>query len=313
MTVLGKILVIVNLVFSLVTGALLIAVFAKGANYKKDYDDLAKELRVANATTKAVEEEALAEKKKCAEKVTLAENQGKALAKRVANELKLAIDDNQSLDKVEADLADKIQQEIIKKHDKDVATEKNRADAEHQHRVSVEGVNKRLQDEVDGLQKTLAERNKRVGDLLDESKKYRDDSVAATLRANSLQDRNEQLRGQIEALIKENEQRRVAGGNTGRPGAGSTADKNPPPEDVRGKVKAVDPSGLITIDKGTDDGINKDNTLEVFRLGSEPKYLGAIRIVAANAHEAVGRPITPQRRGLIQVNDEFASNILGRR
>jgi chromosome segregation ATPase len=313
MTVLGKILVIVNLVFGVIAGGLLIAVFATRTNWKKQNDDLAKEIRVQKAATQTVEDEAAAERKKSAEKLALCENQGKALAHRVATELSLKIDESQTIDKLETELADKIQQEV-KKHAKEVAAEKLRADAADRNVESITKVNNRLQEEVDGLQKNLAERNERVNKLLDESKTYRNDYVAADLARKSLQDRNDQLRVQIEGLVKENDQlRRVAGATPGRPVGTPAGDKNPPPEDVRAKVKAVDPGGLITIDKGSDDGINKDNTLEVYRLKDEPKYLGTIRIMAVNAHEAVGRPITPQRRGLIQVGDEVAANILGKR
>jgi hypothetical protein len=88
----------------------------------------------------------------------------------------------------------------------------------------------------------------------------------------------------------------------------------PPPEDVKGRVLDTDPkTGLVTISIGSDAGIAKGQTLEVYRIRPEPKYLGSIRILDAHHHEAVGRPISPQRNGAIQKGDEVASTILGQR
>jgi hypothetical protein len=319
MTVLGKILVIVNLVFSLVTGALLILLFSTRTNYQKANEELVKEVQVAHRETDTVKQEALVEKQKCEEKTKAAEDRRKDLARRVAAEAKVQVNDDASQDKVEEDLLAKLR-ELDKEHEKRVAAEKTRADQEHQNLESIRVVNSRLQNEIDGLQKIVDERNKRIGKLLGEINDppdgWRPRFVDADLRAKSLQTRNEQLRDQIEAMVKEMEQLRVASRGTGRPaGTAPTAgDKNPPPEDVRGKVTATDAqSGYVTINIGSDAGVSKDNTLEVYRLKPEPKYLGTIRIVAVNPHEAVGRPTALVRRGLIQVGDEVAANILGKR
>jgi hypothetical protein len=82
---------------------------------------------------------------------------------------------------------------------------------------------------------------------------------------------------------------------------------------VHGRIKSTDATtGYVTLDIGSDAGLSKDNTLDVYRLGADPKYLGTIRIVAVNPHEAVGRPVSAQRRGLIQVGDQVAASILGK-
>jgi hypothetical protein len=155
-------------------------------------------------------------------------------------------------------------------------------------------------------------RNKRINELIDESKNWHDRYVDADLRAKSALDRNSGLMQQLENTSKEVERLKAAGSAVAvRNGA---PESNPPPEEVHGRVKSTDAqSGYVTLDIGSDSGINKNNTLEVYRLKPEPKYLGTIRIVAVTPHEAVGRPISNQRKGLIQVGDEVASNITGKR
>src|SRR5262245_33978944 len=68
MTVLGKILVFVNLVFSLITGALIIMVFATRTNWKAGFDDLNKKYTVQQATIGAYTKD-LEERTKDKEKV----------------------------------------------------------------------------------------------------------------------------------------------------------------------------------------------------------------------------------------------------
>src|SRR5438445_5089732 len=53
MTTLGKILVFVNLVFSLITGALIVTVFVTRTNWKTARDNVARELEVVKADRKA--------------------------------------------------------------------------------------------------------------------------------------------------------------------------------------------------------------------------------------------------------------------
>jgi len=47
----------------------------------------------------------------------------------------------------------------------------------------------------------------------------------------------------------------------------------------------------VQISLGTDHGVNKNNTLDVFRTTPEVKYLGMVRILEANHRESVARLI----------------------
>src|SRR5207244_8418503 len=83
---------------------------------------------------------------------------------------------------------------------------------------------------------------------------------------------------------------------------------NPPTTLVKGKIVRVDPTDktLVEISLGTDQGVNKNNTLEVFRTTPEAKYLGVVRIVEANFNKSVGRLIVAPGatvRPQLQVDD----------
>jgi signal transduction histidine kinase len=311
----GKILVIINLVFSLVTGALLIVVFATRTNWKTDpkygNDALAAQAKAAVQAANAWQTER-------EQAIETSNTQRRDIVVGLAKDLNVPINQDQDLDKLRADLVAGAK-DLEKKHEKALADEKAKtAKAELEQKValanleSIRSVNSRLGDEIKGLQADVDRRNKRISELLDESKLNHDKFVDADIRAKSLADRNKQLMDQLELVSKEVERLKAAGAGGGVRNGEIVS--NPPPEDVHGRIKATDAqTGYVTLDIGSDSGLNKDNTLEVYRLKPEPKYLGTIRIVAVNAHEAVGRPITAQRKGLIQVGDEVAANINGKR
>ena len=88
----------------------------------------------------------------------------------------------------------------------------------------------------------------------------------------------------------------LAGSGPGTSGTGITVknanDPNPPKTFVKGRIEKVD-GLLVQISLGTDQGVNNNNTLEVFRTSPEPKYLGMVRIVDAKVNTSVGRLIVP--------------------
>jgi hypothetical protein len=87
-------------------------------------------------------------------------------------------------------------------------------------------------------------------------------------------------------------------------------DKNPPADNVEGTVTKVDAkTGLITVNVGSDDGLQKGNTLEVFRL-SPAKYLGTVRVIQVTPHEATAQPAA-QMQVPTQQGDKVASKLSG--
>jgi RNA polymerase sigma factor (sigma-70 family) len=107
---------------------------------------------------------------------------------------------------------------------------------------------------------------------------------------------------QIQALKKE----LAARGKTGGP----PVPQNAPRVEVKGKVSRVD-GKLVVIDIGVDAGLLRGHTLEVYRLGKNPKYVGRIKIIEVTAKEAVGQA-TGRMAAAVEVGDEVAARALPR-
>jgi len=184
--------------------------------------------------------------------------------------------------------------------------------------------------EVDNMKTWLTDRDSKIRQLLELNNQLRTDEVKSRIEAKDFKVRNETLVFQLEESQKELAKREKmiaqlkadrssgvasgagSGGNVGGMGAGGLAGmKNPPPvPNLEGIVTANDANnGLIKINLGSDSGIDKNHTLEVFRL-NPPKYLGTIRIMTVTPNEAVGKPIT-KPLAPIQQGHHVASEILG--
>ena len=84
-----------------------------------------------------------------------------------------------------------------------------------------------------------------------------------------------------------------------------------PASPVEGRIRSIDEgSGLMKINVGSDAGLEKGHTLEVFRLKPLPKYLGQIRIISVTHKEAVGQA-AGRLTGQLQVGDTVAARIQG--
>ncbi len=75
-----------------------------------------------------------------------------------------------------------------------------------------------------------------------------------------------------------------------------TGGKRPPAESVEGVVKSVDAGGLFTISIGSDAGLAKGQTLELYWMPHKPpindaRSLGTVRVVEVEAHQAVVQPV----------------------
>jgi hypothetical protein len=85
--------------------------------------------------------------------------------------------------------------------------------------------------------------------------------------------------------------------------------QNPPAAKVDGTVKQVDAAtGLVTISIGSDAGLEKGHTLEVYRL-SPARYLGTLTVLEVQPTQAVGR--VKGGKDAVQVGDRIASRLLG--
>jgi hypothetical protein len=135
--------------------------------------------------------------------------------------------------------------------------------------------------------------------------------VAAKIEMKAAVDRAQRLEGQMQDMTKELVRVRSGSGSVAR-GSGS---RNPPPENVEGLIKTIDPrSNLMTLTIGSDAGLSRGHTLEVYRLNrmvpDQSKYLGTIRIVEVTATQAVGQPVG-RLSAPPQPGDQVSAHIFG--
>jgi hypothetical protein len=288
MTMYGKILVFLNLVFSLVTGIFIITAYVNRTNWKAAYDQLDKNYKVAEANADAYYAEANEAKKRADEEV-----------KRIKGELDTA---NQNIQRITAD-RDLIQKNLDTERQKALASGTNSKDSETQM--------KRLQSEVGALETRLATANGNYLKLQQQFKEEQDKEMAATIAYNSEHRRNLGLLETHKTVLQDYELAKRKLANLGASGTGGALTRNPPPDDVEGIITESDPkTGLVTVSIGSDSGINIGHTLEVYRLKPEAKYLGTIRILDAQAHKAVGRLTAPPRYGALKEGDIVATKIM---
>jgi hypothetical protein len=143
------------------------------------------------------------------------------------------------------------------------------------------------------LKKIVKDREQTIVLLQDDVNKFRTKAIASEQTANAFRDRNEQLLKEVQELGQKLAVALAGPGSGGLSTVKNANEPNPPSTFVKGKIEKVDASGLVQVSLGTDQGVQKNHTLEVFRTQPEPKYLGMIRIVDANFNSSVGRLIVP--------------------
>ncbi|HVW01802.1 MAG TPA: hypothetical protein VHB77_15730 [Planctomycetaceae bacterium] len=87
----------------------------------------------------------------------------------------------------------------------------------------------------------------------------------------------------------------------------------PPAETVTGKVLAVTKSKegteYIEISVGSDDGLVKGHQLYVYHTGDKPKYLGKIQLVFTQPDKAVGIVLDKTKNGIIEKGDRVSTKL----
>jgi hypothetical protein len=288
MTAVGKIFVFLVLIFSMIQGGLTVMLYTARTQWAVQNADLVNQLKVARANA----DQFAAEKKKADTDAAAA----------------LAAKDDQ---------VKKLQEEVKAKSDQlaDLqATEQKRKLEQATDKATLESIQadlKRRQADVEQLRATLTTELEKNKQLVDQNNTLRQEKVTAEIKANALAVRNSEMEAKLQDLAREIARAKspLAGGPGGKTGTG----KNPPAENVEGLIRQSDASGLVKITIGSDAGLVKGNTLEVFRLSTvadQSKYLGTIKIIDVSATEAVGQPMG-RMADKVQVGDRVASRILG--
>lgn len=287
MTVLGKILAFLNLAFALTVGGFIVVDFATRTNWHDAYMKLRDEMKVAEANWR-----------------TVPETTGK-----------LQTDNKTLLQQRDAARAEIIELQTIKKtqdeNHKLALDEAQRRETELQTTLQSSLAEKeRYSKENQGLISVLAQRDKRIVELVADVNKFRSAAVSEESARKATQDRLDQQLTRVAELEKE-----IVKINSKGEGGDVVAIRNrpnPPTVYVEGKIDAIHPeqSNLVNLNVGSDKGLSKNHTLEVYRI-SPPTYLGMIRIVDVTPHTAVGRleRAGTANRTPLRVGDTVASTL----
>lgn len=163
-------------------------------------------------------------------------------------------------------------------------------------------------EEAIALQEVIKQKELTNASLQADLVKATNEKIAAQVAAQTYAERVRTLEKQNLELVRAVEEANQQ--NLERPTAKGEIVRRPPPDDVRGIIKAVGQDGLVSISIGSDAGLLRGHTLEVFRTEPKPQYLGVVQIIEVSPHESVGKLLTPQFRKAVQPNDQVASKIL---
>jgi hypothetical protein len=286
MTLLGKVLVFVNLFFSLAVAFFITQSYAKRTDWARAYKDADGALKQAEASRNQYMEQA-----------QKAITEGNTKVAAVQGNLEKALQEKAAFQAKVNDLMG----QIAKKDD--TLNKMGLGTTGQQNEVQ------RLTQQAEGLQKMLADANKRLDDQAKNVEDFRQRAVKAEIDNRSLSSRNNELLAVIEGLEKDIIRIKNGPGAGGATTTQTALTANPPPGDVSGRVKNFDPtSGLMTITIGSDAGILKGHTLQVYRLEPNGQYVGVMRVLEVRPNEAVGKMINKPRTP-VQVNDKVASKI----
>ncbi len=285
MTVVGKIFVILNLLLSLLTGALIMMVFVTRTNWNAEYTRLKANYDTALSNIRAVSEQVQTEQQSKQAAEAAAATAKAAMTQEAASHQQAVLDRDNQIAAFQAQLAST-------KGNLEAAT------------IDL----KRREQEVTNLKGTTTELNTKIDGLEAANKDFRDRAVAAELNFKSEHDRNTLLLAQLEKVTQDFE--RVQAGGNGRPARAGTVAQRTPSVDMKGTVLESDPKdGLVTISLGSDAGLEVGHVLEVYRQEPNPQYVGKIQIVDAQHKQAVGRARMPLSGGPIRVGDTVASRV----
>jgi hypothetical protein len=294
MTAFGKLLIFMNLIFSVVTGALIVFVFTTRTNWVSAYNDAKGKAELAE---KAYKNELTSHQNDLKQKdstVTALNSQLTALQGQ--------------LDAAREETARARQQAAeIDKNNATAVTAQGKVQAElNQIKLEREAIIK----EKEQLRQMIV----KVQKELDE---WREKAVLADLQAKNLQQKNQNLLREYETLTVRVRDLEAAGPVSAGPGGGGRAPlsiveplpKSAPPN-VQGKVTFVGKSGtgLAQIDIGSDSGLSVGNVLTVFKGET---FKGDLMLTSVNAKSAVGKFTPARRNATIAVDDSVITSFSG--
>jgi len=289
MSVIGRILVVVQVVLSLFFAAFAGAVFTYHENWKANYEAAAESLELTKTESGNLRQEYEDYKndnnnalKSAVDRAELAETTADRLQEQNAlstNQLettKTELDASRALNVISADEARIRREETLKQRQ----------------------VNESLHNKLD--------------DVLASYRALKDDLFAEEIKRSELLNKHEQVIAELREI-----QTIVRNSGIDLDTVAVNNKDNPPPL-VTGKVENADKgkrNGIeyIEISIGSDDGLLKGHALFVYRLarqkGDRPKYLGKIKLVHVTPDRAVGTVVEKAKNGIIEVGDNVSTKL----
>jgi hypothetical protein len=277
MNAVGKILVMLNLVMSLVFMSFAILVYSTHKNW---------EVVVKGGPGSAYPTGLKGEIERLQDQNDVATNEIAALKNENAREIK-ARDDRLAM--LESKSTSLQQQLTEKKAEIDrVTADKTKTTAAIDALIAQNGLKA---DEVRQLNEQIATLRAQVGDMqLKILEQTGNVAGLSTLLANA--------REQYQVILEEVQRLKARlAGQTGGPGGPK----------LDGIVENATSDGLVQISLGADDGVTRGMTFEVTR---DAKYLGRIEILQPSADKAVGKAIPEYRKGNIEKNDYVTTRLI---
>jgi len=293
MTAFGKILVFLNLIFSVVTGALIVYVFTTRANWVAAYNDAKTKVQAADDRYQAERAAHEADRKQFEETL-----------KGVQAQAKL----------VETQLATALEEANRNRGQADTQTALTNASTNELQKVQAELA--QIKEERQRLVEEKEVQRNRVVAIQLELDKQRGITVQESLQARNLLQRVTNLLRQVEELTARTRELEAAtpGVGSGGSAAGGTRSiydepaRSAPPG-VRGAISAIGKDGTMAqINIGSDSGLSAGNVLTVYR-GNE--YVGDLTITVTEAKTAVGKFTPARRTSKVQKDDSVITSFAG--
>jgi hypothetical protein len=291
MNLVGKIFVVVVIVFSLVLMVITMCVYTAQRNWRevvmleKDKITAGKELglKYQKDNLDAANRELKDQKDKLEKEYTAEKTAKQQSLTKLQNELDLAKKDRQRLETERAGL-EKQQRDAIAAQN---ATQKN----SHDYRVELEKQRTQLAE----ARKDRDEHMKQVVKLTDD--------------LNQTVNDKEQLRKRMAELAKDLAKAEEMARYFNLPDKNSDYKSKAPPK-VDAVVTNVNGDGLIEISLGSDAGLRQGHKLEVYRInGGQSSYVGRVEVVKTDPSKSVCKIDTKSQISNVMVNDRVASKI----
>jgi hypothetical protein len=300
MTYVGKILVFLNLLFSLATAALIAVVFSTRTNWKTEYEKMKNLALVAEAAYKG-------ERTQHDNELRAKDEQVAALARE----------------------REGLQNDVVEAQKRKTAAEAQLANSQSMNTQETKNLDllkievQNLKQERDQIAAEKAQKEAMIINLTKAVNDHKRDSVQNEVNYKTTLAQLDKLMASYEQVVKENSALKfqnsapAGGGNRGAEGSIlERADAPPPPKDARGLITAVNEQGLAQIDVGSDSGISTGNELHVRRLDlknpAASVYLGTLTIRQVAPKAAVGQFKSASRERLPKIGDEVTATITGR-